>query len=370
MKAIKIMSNKCRILEVVAIFACLGTPAFAKKQLSVGAESNSYLQSCSTPGDRDLLKALQGEPEAIEFLRLWAGTSTSRYSSYRSSHDNFECSVMIVPSNSALKNITITDENRDAVAMLLNAHILGASILEESDFSADALTVRSWSGNLLRLSRSEAGVKTINGVPVTGGSLSDKGHSVLIVANILPEVQESIASAIQAWPEIVVENFHGYFAPEMYPVLKNVTGKSYVSFNEIANICGFEQDLGTGNVTVLLPREIVHAQAPILRDLFSSDKEFVCRAFRSNILKGRFTSEDLRKKSKTVENTVRSIDGRVFTMSEYDEGIFTQFQIGELVQAVASSPSIYGGSGGVGHICERHAANYVIFEVDGFVSED
>ena len=366
MKSVQIKTKTRRIVTALAISASFGTPAFAKKQFNVDAEQDAYRQSCKINGTTSLLKALQNETEANEFLRLWAETSTSRYSSYNERNSAIFCNVIVVPSNEVLKGITITEANRDAVAILLNSHILGASILEESDFSVDAPQLRSWSGNLLKLSRSESGVKTVNGVPVTGGSLSDKGHSVLVVANILPEVQESIASAIEAWPEIVGFNFDGYFAPKMYPVLSNLTGKPYVSFNEISKICGFDQDLASGNVTVLLPTEIVHAKTPVLKDLFASDKEFVCRAFRSNILKGRFTSEDLRKKSTTADNSVTSIDGRVFTMSSFDQGIFAQFQIGDLVQAVAYT----AGRNGTGYtVDERDTAGYVIFEAIDFVEQ-
>ena len=53
-------------------------------------------------------------------------------------------------------------------------------------------------------------------------------------------------------------------------------------------------------------------------------------------------------------------------MSSFDQGIFAQFQIGDLVQAVAYT----AGRNGTGYtVDERDTAGYVIFEAIDFVEQ-
>ena len=308
MKSVITKSRLKNFLTMTATFACLSAPAFAKQQYAVPAEQDAYT-ACGRPVQ--LVDALRNEPEAQEFLRLLAATEKAGYH-LRVLESGFLCHVVIVPNNAALKNIEVTDQNRDALAILLRSHFIGATKLEDSDFSQAGTSLRSPSGEILKLARSESGTMTVNGIPVTSGQLNAPGHTILVVSDVLPEIPEEISSAIETFIPAEV------FGPGVYrDVLKNVTGKPYMYFNEIASLCGFEDRLKAGNVTVLLPREITQINTPILRDLFASDKDFVCRAFTSNVIEGRYNAKDLRELGKTGTGTIKSIDGRVFPVSYF-----------------------------------------------------
>jgi uncharacterized surface protein with fasciclin (FAS1) repeats len=359
MKSVITKSRLKNFLTMTATFACLSAPAFAKKQFEVPAERDAYKAACANPGNK-FIDALRNEPEAQEFLRLLAATAKSPYHVSELDASIF-CHVAIVPNNAALKNIEVTDQNRDALAILLRSHFIGATKLEDSDFSQSGTILRSWSGGILKLSRSENGSMTVNGIAVTSGTLNTPGHAVLVVSDVLPEIPEPFTSAVESFKGSVGVTY-------VYPVLKNITGKAELTFNEIANFCGFEERLKAGNVTILLPSKIKQIATPILRDLFASDKDFVCRAFTSNVIEGRYTSNELKQIAKTVSGKVSSIDGREFGVSYLDYGVYAYVQIGDQVSSRLRGNFFAGGTGEI--VLERHTASYTIIETEDLVSLD
>jgi hypothetical protein len=360
MKSVITRSTLKNFLTITATFACLSAPAFAKKQFEVPAEQAAYKEAC---GDihASLLETLRNEPEAQEFLRLLVATSKSPYRVSELETAGIFCHVAFVPNNAALKNIEVTDQNRDALAMLLRSHFIGASKLDDSDFSQSGTSVRSWSGGILKLSRSENGSITVNGVTVTRGTLNEPGSTVLVTSDVLPEIPEAITSAIDSVRRLPGER-------DFYPVLKNITGKEGMTFNEIANFCGFEERIKAGNVTVLLPREIQQIATPILRDLFASDKEFVCRAFTSNVIEGRYTTNELRQLAKTGTGKVASIDGREFALSYVDYRVLAYVQVGDQTSSRFRGYYYDGGTGEL--IYGRQTSSYVLLVTEDLVSLD
>jgi hypothetical protein len=271
------------------------------------------------------------------------------------------CHVVLVPNNAALKNIEVTEQNRDALSMVLRSHFIGGTKLEDADFSQSGTIVRSSSGAILKLARTGNGAMTVNGSTVTSGTLRSPGHTILVVSDVLPELSETITSAVESLRS------KSNYGPGYYPdVLKNITGKPAITFAEIAGLCGFEERLNAGNVTVLLPRRIKQINTPILRDLFASDKEFVCHSFKSNIIEGRYTSNDLLKLAKSGTNTIASIDGRAFALS-YGNFVREWAAVGD------DKTQVFGPneSGGTGYLIgERHGPNYTIIEAEDLISLD
>lgn len=92
-----------------------------------------------------------------------------------------------------------------------------------------------------------------------------------------------------------------------------------MTFNEIASFCEFEDRINDSgeSVSILLPNEIKLVNAPIPKDLFASDKNFVCRSFTANVIEGRYTFEEL-KQLAMAGRKVRSIDGRELALSTYE----------------------------------------------------
>lgn len=359
------------LIGAMSMVAGLSTQALAKNQFGVEGESEAYKAAC-TRNPQSLLQALQSEPEAREFLRLWADSSKSLNSSFIDANAQIFCHTAFVPKNSALQGIQVSDDNRDAIAMLLRSHFIGATFIEESDFNSQPLRLRSWSGNPIDLSRNSDGVKQVNGVSIADSvRLTSKGHTVVVIEGILPEVFESVSDAISAWRPMYsngVTPIGAKVPPEFYPVLSEVTGKPGLSFNEIMTLCDLDQVLKQGNVTLLLPGSIPYLNAPILGDLWKSDKEFVCRAFSSNIIEGNYSYAKLLQLSKASDSVLKVIDGRVLDLDyiRFNSERFSFVQLGKEAKLVG--PSIAGGTSEIVNV--RETASYSIFRTEGFAALD
>ena len=341
-------------------------PSFAKKQFIVKAEVDEYRQACAPT--QDLLAALSDEPEAAEFVRLWQETSTSRYTSFGDADARIFCHVVFAPKNELLRGIVVTEANKDALAVLLRRHIIGGTILEASDFSSNPMRVRSWSGDLLDLDLVN-GQRRVNGSAIVGGNLSPTSHAVLIVDRLIPHIPESALDAIDDWRPIYTSGVTPVgqnVAPIFYPVLANVTGRPGLSYREISERCDFASKLAAADgVTILLTRSIRYTAVPVLRDLFTSDAELVCRAFRSNILQGRYTYSDLRAIA-VVNGSVDTIDGRTAAVKiSFPDSRFEYLQVGDVEANALRGPAISGGTGET--VYERHGTGYTILESADFV---
>jgi hypothetical protein len=356
--------TKFRLSSSVLIFGAImgvSSSAFAKKQFYVPGEIDAYRQSCKN-NVKTLGQALQEEPEAREFLRLVGETNGTNFGL----KGYIFCQTVFVPKNIYLKNVVVTQENKKSLDRLLRAHVLGASFIEESDFTSDTTRLRSWSGLPLDLSRSADGVKTVNGVKMSDEtSLESSSHTIALMEGILPEAQQSISDAISNW-DPYQPRYRNEGGPEFYPVLSNVTGKPGLSFNEIMTLCKLDTKLAKGGVTVLLPTSIPYLDAPIFDELWKSDVEFVCRAFSSNILDKRHTPEDLVKLGQTNSGTVSTIDSRavpvIFQPKRPERFSFTKIGYSEL----SIRNTISGGTGE--SVNGLISSSYAILEVEGFAS--
>ncbi len=356
---------------LVSLFAGLAlstTPAFAKKQFVVPSELEAYRNAC--PSNKPLIESLSKIPEATEYLRLMreAGTFANRYFLQNS----IACHAVLVPTNDALRDIVVTDSNRDEIALVLAYHSFGATILEESDFGVIPARIQSRTGNFIELSRARDGAKLVNRTArVLGGEVNEQGSTYLIIDRIISPrdiSQPSIVESILNWPNIYSNGFTplgAKVAPSFYQVLENVTGKPGLSFIEVAELCGFKsflEEAGTEK-TVLLPGNIQYTNVPILRDLFSSDKGFVCNAFSSNVLRGRYTFQQLRALAQSDAPFVETFSGKTLEL-EYVVGWRGRdyVRIGE--EAIVNAGGISGLTEYI--VNNLYSSSYVVIESQSF----